>query len=127
MSFGSRLKQRRKEMGLKQSELGQLLGITGSAIGNYENDFSSPKADILYKAFVVLRCDANFLFQDEMKKSPAPAEAEAGNGDATKDQLLKNYANLNQEGRKRLYEYSDDLVSSGKYTKNNQSEIFSDA
>ena len=34
---------------------------------------------------------------------------------------------LNPEGRERLCEYADDLVSSGKYTKNNQSEICADA
>lgn len=68
MSFGSRLKERREELGLKQSELGRMLGITGSAIGNYENGVSSPKADILYQVFSVLKCDANYLFQDEMKE-----------------------------------------------------------
>lgn len=66
MSFGSRLKEKREELGLKQSELGEMLGITGSAIGNYENGISSPKADVLYKVFDVLKCDANYLFQDEM-------------------------------------------------------------
>lgn len=115
MSFGSRLKQKRKEMGLKQSELGKLLGVTGSAIGNYENDFSSPKADILYKAFDVLHCDANYLFQDEMKKSPAPAEAKAEEKDIFADELMHNYKALNREGQHKLVDYSKDLVSGGRY------------
>lgn len=67
MSFGSRLRERREILNLKQSDLGKLLGITGAAIGNYENDISTPKADILYKLFDALQCDANYLFQDEMK------------------------------------------------------------
>lgn len=66
MSFGSRMKKRREELGLKQSELGKKLGVTGSAVGNYENGVSSPKAEILYRIFDVLNCDANYLFQDEM-------------------------------------------------------------
>lgn len=49
MSFGSRLRERREILDLKQSDLGKLLGITGAAIGNYENDISTPKADILYR------------------------------------------------------------------------------
>lgn len=105
MSFGSRLKQRRKDLGLKQSELGKLLGVTGSAIGNYENDFSSPKADILYKAFDILHCDANFLFQDEMKK--APASEGAGDKDIFTESLqssedsilLSDFHKLNRKGR----------------------------
>lgn len=68
MSFSSRLREKREALGLKQSELGKLLGVTGSAIGNYENGVSSPKADILYKVFDVLKCDANYLFQDEMRE-----------------------------------------------------------
>lgn len=109
MSFGSRLKQRRKDMGLKQSELGKLLGVTGSAIGNYENDFSSPKADILYKAFDVLHCDANFLFQDEIKIAPASQGAEDKNVftdslhssiQASEDSiLLTDFHKLNRKGR----------------------------
>lgn len=67
MSFGSRLRERREILNLKQIDLGKLIGITGAAIGNYENDVSTPKADILYKLFDALQCDANYLFQDEMK------------------------------------------------------------
>lgn len=69
MSFGSRLRERREELGLKQSELGKMLGITGSAIGNYENGISSPKADILYQVFDVLKCDANYLFQADLAEA----------------------------------------------------------
>ena len=100
-------------MGLKQSELGQLLGVTGSAIGNYENNFSSPKADILFKAFEVLHCDANFLFQDEMKKSPASEGA--GDQDIFLDELTKNYKALNRDGQRKLVDYSKDLISGGRY------------
>lgn len=92
MSFGSRLRERREALGLKQSELGKLLGITGAAIGNYENGVSSPKAEILYQVFNVLKCDANFLFQDEMQELQAehlaPAELEH----------IKKYRTLDEYG-----------------------------
>lgn len=71
MSFASRFKERREELGLTQSELGKMLGIRGTAVSNYEIGVSSPKADVLYKVFDVLQCDANYLFQDDIKKSPA--------------------------------------------------------
>lgn len=67
MSFGSRLKARREQLGITQIQLAQKLGITKGAVGNYEAEISSPKADILYRVFDVLQCDANYLFQDEMK------------------------------------------------------------
>lgn len=93
MSFGSRLRARREELGLKQSELGELLGVSGSAIGNYENGVSSPKADVLYQVFDVLRCDANYLFQDEMaelyKHEATPSEME----------MIKKYRKLDAHGK----------------------------
>lgn len=66
MSFASRLKAQRERMGLTQIQLASLLGVTKGAIGNYETGHSSPKAEVLFKVFDVLQCDANYLFQDEM-------------------------------------------------------------
>ena len=66
MSFASRLKEQRERMGLTQAALAAKLGITKGAVGNYETGLNSPKAEILFKVFEVLHCDANYLFQDEM-------------------------------------------------------------
>ena len=66
MGLSNRLKERREQLGLTQSEVASLLGITPGAVGNYENGVSTPKADILFKVFDALKCDANYLFQDEM-------------------------------------------------------------
>lgn len=94
MSFGTRLREKREELGMKQSELGKLLGVTGSAIGNYENGVSSPKADILYRVFDVLHCDANYLFQDEIRErreySASPYEME---------HIIKKYRVLDPYGK----------------------------
>ena len=111
MSFGSRLRERREALGLKQGELGRMLGITGSAIGNYENGFSSPKADILYRVFDVLQCDANYLFQDEMRDS---AEMEQS---AIERHLLDSFRRFNEEGKDKVIEYVDDLLATGRYIK----------
>ena len=49
-------------------QLAKMLGISKGAVGNYETDVNSPRATILYKVFDILHCDANYLFQDEMKE-----------------------------------------------------------
>lgn len=67
MGIGKRIKQRRIELGYKQEELADKLNIAKSAISNYETEVSHPKEEILYKLFDVLKCDANYLFQDECK------------------------------------------------------------
>ena len=66
MSFSSRLKERREFLGMSRSELAKALNVTPSAIGNYENGVSSPKEEILYKIFSVLKVEPNYLWQDEM-------------------------------------------------------------
>ena len=37
MGFGSRLREAREKANYTQKELGKLVGVTGSAITNYEN------------------------------------------------------------------------------------------
>lgn len=115
MSIGSRIKERREQLGLTQVQLAELLGITKGAVGNYETDVNSPKASTLYKVFDVLHCDANYLFQDEMSEAPSLSWEE--------NALLSSFRRLNEEGRERLLETADDMVQSGKYKKIGQSEL----
>ncbi len=67
MSIGSRIKELREYNGLSRIDLAELLGVTIGAISNYENGVSSPKEPILFKIIEKLGCDANYLFQDEIK------------------------------------------------------------
>ena len=81
MSMGDRIKERREQLGMTRDELADKIGVARSAIGNYETNYSVPKIDILYKLFDALKCDANYLYQDEMKEieqtsRPTPAEYE---------------------------------------------------
>ena len=109
MSLGSRIKERREALGLTQGELGKELGVTGSAIGNYENGVSFPKADVLYGVFEALQCDANYLFQDEIRNMNEQETLER--------QLLDSFQQLNEEGREKVVQYAADLVCTGKYIK----------
>ena len=111
MSFGSRLKDRRERLKLTQAELGKKLNVTGAAIGNYENGVSFPNADILYKVFDALECDANYLFQDEMNHPEM----------FNQSRLLNFFIQLNEEGQDLVVRYAGDLVSSGNYIKNSSS------
>lgn len=67
MSVGSRIKELRENKNISRNELADLLGVTVGAISNYENEVSSPKEPILFKIMEVLKCDANYLFQDAIK------------------------------------------------------------
>ena len=101
MSFGTRLKARREQLGITQPQLAEMLGVSKGAIGNYETDANSPKATILFKVFDVLKCDANYLFQDEMGNS-YPMKVSYDEYES-----IKKYRNLDDHG-KELVNYTLD-------------------
>ena len=69
MSFGDRLKESRENLGLNQTQLGEMVGVGNTTISNYEKGISFPNVDFLYKLFEALDVDPNFLFQDEINVS----------------------------------------------------------
>ncbi len=94
MSFGSRLRDKRKELGITQPALAERLGVSQSAIGSWETDINSPRATLLYDLFDILHCDANYLFQDETKQlyknEASPEEFE---------NIIKKYRELDAHGK----------------------------
>ena len=97
MSFGTRLRDKRKELGITQPQLAKILGVSQSAIGSWESDTNSPRATLLYDLFDILHCDANYLFQDETrelyKDKATPGEFE---------NIIKKYRDLDDHGRKMV-------------------------
>lgn len=94
MTIGSRIKELREAANLTQEQLAQKVGVTKSAIGNYEQNISSPKETILYKLIETLKCDANYIFQDGMIAS----ENKFKTTPLEKD-IIKKYRVLDQHGK----------------------------
>ena len=63
MGFGEQLRRRREELGLSRAELAERLGVSRSAVGNYETGVSTPKEDILLRLFDALQVDPNYLIR----------------------------------------------------------------
>lgn len=97
MSFQNRLKEQRENIGMSRAELAEILGVTQAAIGNYENGVSTPKADILFKVFDALKCDANYLFQDEMKETSTPFTPTV-----KEQEHIRKYRSLDDYGKKAV-------------------------
>lgn len=49
MGIGFRIREAREALGYRQHELAKLIGVTASAVTNYEQDYSFPKEEILYR------------------------------------------------------------------------------
>lgn len=95
MKFGDRMQLRREALGLSRAQLAEALGLTPSAISNYEKNISFPKAEVLLRLFDQLQTDPNELFQDSFRtrqSRPSPAE----------EKLLRQYRELSHLGKDSL-------------------------
>lgn len=92
--IGDKIKERRNELNLKQSELSAMTGIKTTTISNYENNVSTPNEQNLYKLMEALKCDANFLFEWEETEQLKPTYAER--------QQIKKYRSLDEYGKKAV-------------------------
>lgn len=61
MDFGQRLRQLRKEKGLTQKELANLLGVSASMVGQYETNLRKPKIETLRRFAYALGVCVNDL------------------------------------------------------------------
>lgn len=64
MGLGSRIQERRRELDMSRNELASLVGITPSAIANYENSVSYPRIETFTALMAALQVDANYLYRD---------------------------------------------------------------
>ena len=110
MSFGEQLRRRREELGISRSELADCLGITKSAVGNYETGVSAPKEEVLLRLFDALQVDPNYLYRDSFRFSAAASLTEE------EEHLLSQYRDLSLTGRQTvrtlmgaLHAYQDEL------------------
>lgn len=90
MGIGSKIKELRKRQGITQGALARRIGVTPSAIGNYECDVSFPKEEVLMRLFGALECTPNELFG---------AESSLNIREYT---LLSKYRKLDEQGKDRV-------------------------
>lgn len=99
MSIGSRIKEKREELGITQTELAKIVGVSKGSIGNYESGVSAPNEKILFKLFKALKCDANFLYQDDMKAFSKENEFSVSSNEKA---MIKKYRSLDTYGKELI-------------------------
>lgn len=97
MGIGYRIKEAREHLGLTQTELGNLVGVTGSAITNYEKETSHPKEQIIYRLMEALNVDANYLFQDAVHLPEKGTDITL-----TEYEYIKKYRSLDPYGQETV-------------------------
>lgn len=77
MLIGSRLKDARKQRGLTQSELGDLIGVGKSAVCCYEKETRNPTLESIVELMHVLGVSADYLLgTDNVVKQKNPEVTE---------------------------------------------------
>ncbi len=80
---------------MTRGELAALLGVSPSAVGNYETGVSFPKEEIMLRLFDALGTDPNTLFQDSFQWGRQPL-------DPKEQRLLDDYRGLSALGRETV-------------------------
>ena len=102
MSFGQRLRERRKELGISQGQLAKALGVSVAAVSNYENGLNAVREEILLRMLQALDVDPNYLYQDDFQGSAFTCTVE-------EQTLVRKYRGLRTTGRQTLHAVADAL------------------
>lgn len=116
--LGQKIKEARIAAGFSVADISSYLTDLGfkasvKTIYSWERDNSQPTPD----AFLYM-CD-RYGITDPLEYfgyGSIPSDADAG-----EDKLVTNYRSLNEEGQFKLVDYSDDLVTGGRYKKHDKS------
>lgn len=109
--IGRRIKNIREDLGISQTKLGDLIGVSYQQIQKYENGTSSLSVEKLSKIATVLRIPVSFFFEDYKKEGYGRAKEEskkylpdflgAGKLNSDEKMLLKGYRSIKSKQLKK--------------------------
>ena len=110
------MRRRREELGLTRQQLADKLGVSVSAVGNYETGVSAPKEGVLLRLFDALDADPNYLYWGSYRAAASHSDEE--------HRLLAKYRQLPLSGRQTvctlvaaLREMTDDLSAAASWAR----------
>lgn len=113
MNMNEYINNRRKELNMSLDELVEKSGIPKGTVSKITAGINkNPKLSTLQSLCDALDCTLDdLIYAENQDKKIALAETK----DEDTEKIIKNYHILNPRGRKKLVEYSEDLVCSGNY------------
>lgn len=99
MEFADRISTLRRERGLSQKELGDMLGVSNKAVSKWENGESLPKTSTMLKLAELLDIDGNELIGFEVKEKPG--ESTEINNLKQENDVLRSQLSAVKKKRKR--------------------------
>lgn len=111
MGIGENIKNIRKKKGLTQKQLGEILGVSQAAIGQFESSNSNLQAETINKIATALDVDPFSLYSFEMA-----ADVLAERICEQQNTLLENYKALNSIGKAEAQKRVAELTEIPRYT-----------
>ena len=114
MSIADNIKHLREKYGLTQAELGEIAGVSDKAVWTWENGTAEPRMGAVQKIAEHFGVSKGSIVDDTQSVSVLSSSEES---------LVACFRQLNEEGQEKLREYAMDLTASGRYIKNNESDL----
>lgn len=110
ISLGHRIIELRNKNNISREQLARRLNIPYTTLRNYENGLREPGHIFLINIAEIFNVSTDYLlglsnFPNSVSK----------NTDSLKDKLIHNYDGLNQIGKDKLVDYSEDLLNNPNY------------
>lgn len=123
MDWFERLKRMKQQSGLTTKEIAQQSGLPEPTLEKlFAGQTKDPKLNTIRTLVHFLGYTLDELAPGDIKKSPAPAEAETEEQTTDKVQILKDFDLLNVEGQQLALDYMDGLTYNPKYKKYSDSK-----
>lgn len=74
MSLGERIKEQRKNCGMSQEKLAELVGVSRQAVTKWETDQSAPSTEKLFKLAEIFGTSVDLLIKSDEQSTQTPAE-----------------------------------------------------
>lgn len=122
MTIGERIKRLRLESGMTQEEVGKELGITKAAVQKYENDqIKNFRVEMIRKMCILFRTTPAYFVFDDVEELHNSLDTEKLRRIIITHfgerfvQFLDVLDTLNEDGRKKVMEYTNDLSQIDHY------------
>lgn len=99
LSIGTRIKQRRKELGLTQVQIKQATGISSGNMSEIENGNKLPSTPALISLSTILDCSIDWMLKGE-----TPKRENIFLSDERDKQLLEGFRELSEDDKGELIE-----------------------
>lgn len=118
MTFGDRLRKARKDKGLTQKQLADLIGAKHNSISDWENNKNRPDSDTIEYICGALEIPVSRLFSESVQNKKSPELTEVSpRDDKNKQELLQIYDGLNADGQTNMMTYAQFLSEQPQYKK----------